>query len=80
MRRACKDVEKGIVWVCTTHTSTDRMKRLTAQQLKRDLSKMTSKPDLSNPEAYGLLTGQQIKEALNKLDLDDSETEGIHYF
>jgi hypothetical protein len=41
---------------------------------------MTSKPDLSNPEAYGLLTGQQIKEALNKLDLEDETTEGIHYF
>jgi hypothetical protein len=29
MRKACKDVEKGIVWVCTTQPSIERMRGLT---------------------------------------------------
>ncbi|KAF2823739.1 hypothetical protein CC86DRAFT_371965 [Ophiobolus disseminans] len=51
--------------------------------IKKDISKLTQKPDFSNLEAYGALTAQQMKEKLNAMELDkpgNEDVEGVHYF
>lgn len=83
MKSACKDVEKGIVWVSNTHESSHGDRVTYVPQLKKDFSRFTQKPDFSGLIAYGAMTAQQMKRQLDAMGLDkpeNSDVEGVYYF